>query len=705
MAVNIRFEVWTRPESGTFERKFQLKDVQTHNLQIGLSGQGSVTLPADHPRIDDILFVDLTTAGNNVGSMIRAYVEENHLFDFYASRISRNLGSSGSEVAVITGPGPGHALDTTIIYPKDYGYNPSKEPDWVYGPSNSLLSNEGFEGDVTWEDFEDNNPGGWSALSGKDLYGDDYVELVSDPATSQIEAASGSFSLRAQFGNSPSGMSRTLKVIPYSRITINYLFKEPATLGTRYVMFAEAAATYSSNSWLYSGYAFVELDNVARGAGSTDGTFQEFALDIDVGNVSSIVIGMSIVSSTAEPVGYLDYGTFGGDGLGLSPWSSHGEDFTSFVLYAPASPSTSDYVRSGEHSLLYKSDTLPVNSGRSGPRQFVFCEPLVQYNLVGWVYHESGSDEKFRIGFKRFGSSWLAGLTDITVPTHTWTRLQTNGTALQEAYEYTIRWMNRTAAPKASPQWWTDDCSMGVGEDIQTFGYIFNQLLDDAATNHAPDRTALDWLVPTFTDTLDSNGNTWPVEIATSISRGQSMSQVFQSLSSAYDYDGSIRPNDSDDSILELNLYIPLAMGVDHTVTDGNAVTKSGVVSMGPLIRIEPAATELMLEGESQFYGQASAANLTAEWGQLEAWQSVTDFTQNTLSDIAATMLSRVDSETVAVSFQNPNLIPGVHYKLGDYVILALGEDILPAAKYRVVDIVVGGGDPEPTFQVQFASE
>ena len=94
-----------------------------------------------------------------------------------------------------------------------------------------------------------------------------------------------------------------------------------------------------------------------------------------------------------------------------------------------------------------------------------------------------------------------------------------------------------------------------------------------------------------------------------------------------------------------------------------------------------------------------------AAWGEIEAYEGTDEISSVSLAPVAARMVSAEEGETIVVSFQGPNLIAGIDYDIGDIVMLIFGEDILPAAAYRVAAINFKSGDPEPTVQVQFVSE
>ena len=185
----MRFEAWTRPETGTFARRFPIRDVQDWSIERGIFGRGSITIPTD-ARLSEILLVDPTDHTNDVGSMIRAYWNDSHYYDFYANRATIDVSETGGRSATITGGGPGSVLERTIVYPKDWPE--SGELDWVWGPQNALLENPGFEDGIPDEDFEDLNLGGWSELSGTGPDNVDWEELLWDISASPSSPMGGS---------------------------------------------------------------------------------------------------------------------------------------------------------------------------------------------------------------------------------------------------------------------------------------------------------------------------------------------------------------------------------------------------------------------------------------------------------------------------------------------------------------------------------
>ena len=712
MAVDVRFEVWTRPESGTFVRKFPLRNVVDWSLQLGMFGRGSISLPSDDTHLDDIIYIDLNDRTNDAASIIRAFIGDTWLYDFYAVESATMIGDTGQRTTQITGGGIGTALDRSFVHFQDYDVNPTVQPDWVWGPTNSLLKNPGFEDGLPDEDFEDLNLGGWSELGGTTLDAGEsnatWEELLWDISASPSSPITGAYSLQIPFpGTPPAGVSKTISVIPGATVRVQYNFEEPTANGDRFLMFAAdpdagtIPTILSTNGWIYNGVAFVELDGAVRGAGASDGTTQTFDIEVTCGaHQTRLQIGcQNATTSTGTNPGYLDDGVYTGDGLGLSPWFAHREvDYQIMEL-------DSTVKRTGSSSLKFQTTSMADDEARDGPTQYVFCEVGKQYDLGAWIYQTSGLTHYFRVGMKRRGSGWTAGLTEVAVPTATWTRVSCNGVADQEAYEYTIRWVNATGGPSASPVFWVDDCWMGEGKPESTYGAIMGELLDDAGTNHAPDRTALAWLTRTFTDTKDSTvTDDWIGNVSVSLSRGQSLRRVVSLIEDKFGYEIDMHPNATDYTDIELDLFNVDSMGTDYTTTDGGAITGSGLVAVGPIIRREPLATYAVVEGDEQEWGESRNTDMEVAWGEIELYQGVDEIT-GTLNEVAARLTTGSESEIVVVKFQNPNLIPGIDYKIGDVKKLTLGSDILPTTTCRVIAIDVSSGDPEPVFQVQLATE
>ena len=693
MAV-IRFEVWTRPESGTFERKFPLKDIVNWSLGLGMFGQGKISIPSSNSeRLNDILFVDPSNHSNDKASMIRAFYGETWLYDFYAVRMPINVGEKGLRTSVVSGGGPGTALDRVYVRQFDYDRNPSVQPNWSYGGANANLSNPSFEDGVVNEGFEDQDIGSWKTLTGSDPWGDAFIDLDTDISTSTDEANTGSYSLKIPFSEAPSGISRTISVVPGERIQISYKFKEPTGSGDRYVIYADVddGTIHHTNGWIFNGFAFAELDADVRQAGGSDGTWQDFDLDVTVGSEqTSLTLGVQCAAPPAgtpnKPTGYLDDGVFTGLGLGMAPWMPHNPitvmELESVIVL---DGDWSAKVTGGDEGSIYQD----INN----------MTPNVQYTVTFMVRQDSGVAKNIQAQHTIPGNNDAFTATITSVPSGIWTEVSHTWTETQATGRVEIK--NKSGGVIT---FYVDKCSVSDGLPPAFYGKIKNDLLDDAG-NLPPDRTALLWLVRTWTDLLDSASNAWDKTVSFSINRGQPYRRIATFHGEKHGYEHSIHPNSSDISIIEYDIFNPNGLGTDFTTGDGGAITMAGVINVGPILRREPLATYGMVEGDGQYWGESTNAVLKAMWGEIETYSGSDEQLVGSLTDLADNLVTGIDSETVIITFQNPPLIPGIDYKIGDIKWLNLGEDILPAAAYRVVSIDIESGDPEPTYQVQFVSE
>lgn len=140
----MRFEAWTLPWSSSFERVIAdlpvVENTGRGSVRFNDFGEGSMALPADYSRIDDVI-------SSTTGRLIRVYDGTDIIHEWVAERVEESL--DGTIINVSGQDLLGFSFDKAVVYPYDYPDNPSNQSDWVYGGDNSL-SNPGFEdGSVT----------------------------------------------------------------------------------------------------------------------------------------------------------------------------------------------------------------------------------------------------------------------------------------------------------------------------------------------------------------------------------------------------------------------------------------------------------------------------------------------------------------------------------------------------------------------------
>ena len=686
----IRFEAWTRPQTGTFERKFPIKDVVDYDFEVGIFGRGTLVLPSDHPRLNDILYRDVDTPANDKGSLIRVFSGNTWLYDFYAKRASTTPGETGNRLTTITGPGPGYALEKTATRQYDYPLLPSVEPDWSYGFGPNLVTNPGFEDTpegATNLDAEEGTTLGWYTTGNQQT-------LVGVPERFEAKTGAGAHSGDWYFeieADAYEGAIRKLPTIEDEDYVISVWVK--AAVGVTYRVSVDnvSAATVGT---MFNNSAYV--DGVGTGAYQDVGVaFTSAASGEDVEPGTSEV-RLHITSREASGVVAFDDVTMTGLGTGTDGWKYRG-NITTFEAQ-------DTYAHSGTYSLAWKPSSGVA--GNDVPYQTVNVVAGRNLTASAWFYHTEAAAKLFRLTIRYPGvNPNTANVASVqkSVPPSTWTEIEASGVSTSATVELELRY-DETGVP--TNNLFTDDASVYLGRPEQTLGFIFGEQLDDAATNHtSSNRTALDWLVKTFSDTLDSGSTAWDQTLAMKVPRGNTLRRLTETSVDRWLYEARMRPNPADLTEYQFDLFNPGGMGTDYSITNGNAVTNSGMVSFGPTITNEPNATYAMVEGDEQYYGEALDLTMRGIWGDMEVFQSSDEMLVGTLQEVAAGLISRDVANAVSVKFQNPALTPGIDYDIGDTVMLILGEDVLPAAAYRVYSIVVKSGDPEPTFQVQFGQE
>ena len=687
----VRFEIWTRPDTGTFTRKFPLVDVVDYTLKLGMFGSGTLIVPRDLTRLDDILFVDPANHANDVGSLIRAYVGESHLFDFYASRMAIEYGDLGKRTAKITGGALGSALERTRLRQFDWATGSEATiitPDWEYGVGSNLLQNPGLEDGIPSFTFEDGIMYGFT--DNKDAAG--YVALVNGPETTEDEAEAGTWSMTFDAPTTvhQSGViSESISCLPGGNITVDskFLSNTSSKRFTAYITVEDGFVDSSTNGDVRNGKVYVELDSAAQGAGQTDGTWQDFSLAVAMGTEqTSFRIGFDADDPGSAPIAFVDSVVFAGDGLGTDPWIA----FSPSLGYTAFQVSTQ--FLTGAHSLLWQGNDDTIDS--NGPFQIVSGLVVGAAHTLGFfVKHDAGADRTFRAVFKFPDAGWQVSQQTV-VPTGVWTEVKVHNPSVASA----TMWMSlRKSDTTAGVDVRFDDAYLTKGNDTATVGAILVDMLDDAATDHSGDnRTALAWLTIDFTTTQGSDAVNWDTDVSLRFKRGSTYRKIIEQLITlGYEFD--MRPDPADDTDLRLEAYNPNALGTDQTTGDGGAII-DGFIAAGPLIRREPAATYVMVEGESLQWADSRNTTLETPWGEIETYIGSKDQLVTGLPTQATTELAAIDQQELRFTLQSPTLVPGVDYRIGDIVRVTPG--VIATAKYRVMGITVKGDEPEPKYQI-----
>jgi hypothetical protein len=137
--VGLRFEAWTLPWSGSFDRVIADIPVPvgqaSGTLKLNDFAAGVLAVPVDYPRLDELVT-------DTAGRLIRVYDGSTLIHEYMAERVDFNLSETG--LATISGADIGSAFDRAVIYPYDYEGSPADFPNHVWGGP-QILDNLGFE--------------------------------------------------------------------------------------------------------------------------------------------------------------------------------------------------------------------------------------------------------------------------------------------------------------------------------------------------------------------------------------------------------------------------------------------------------------------------------------------------------------------------------------------------------------------------------
>lgn len=690
----IRYEVWTRPESASFELKFPLREVVDSSFTMEMFGNATIEIPLTLDRIDDIIFIDQSDRSNDEASMIRAFVGEASLYDFYVEKMELNFTDLGQRTATIFGEARGTALDRVRMRQFDWPASPSIQPDWSWGLDSIVSPNAGMEespDSLQNPGAEDGTTEGWIAGLTGGLQPDSHEpdQFLVD----QVDPASGTwgFVVTADLG---AGVYQEIPVVGGSWEVPD----EADVDGKIYTITAEIAAASgdivdmvltnahsASTGTFINGTAFVQI--VGNDAYQTATVVFE-AQDSGASEIRFVS------QDTGGPITFrFDDVTAEGYGIGVDDWEPFG-DITVFQASAII-------ARTGTYSLAWFPNSGIL--GNDKPGLDINTTPGQEITASFWVYHTEAAAKDFRLVLVIPGvDPNVSNVASVpkSVPSVTWTQIVGTGTAVTSVTRLEVRY-DETGVPVSNLH--VDDAEVTVGQPPRLLGKILNDVFDDAATDHSGDnRTALAWLTRTWTDTLDSAGNAWDEELNVTIRRGityREVVEIFERMGYQFSFD--VNPADASD--IRMNAYNPDGMGTDHSTGDGPAIlSRPGILSAGPFARREPFATYFMVEGENFEWNEYRDTTLETAWGEIEGYIGDQDLPSGVLLKTATEQVTADVSESIIVSFAGHTLTPGIDYVEGDTIRLTLGDIYLPSETFKVAAISVQDSEIEPHYQVEF---
>ena len=702
-------EAWSLPETTPFERKIAYipaVEVSMTDEQSGL-GNGTLTIPTGYARLDEI---------TDDATLLRAYRDGTWEFDFYASRLSYKDDDPDSGTAYITGRGIGDALNDASLFPYRYptvdpktGLDP--QPDWIFGAGDDLdqginqgfiggFYNGGFEEAASLANlgFEDGNLSQWGTTGGLGgLFRTASAEVL------DTGAYEGTYLAEVNPTAAWSGMWRQFPCFPGKTYTITMRVKEATANGERYVVGCDLEGAMShTNAFRFAGVAFAELDNAAKGAGASDGTWQDMTLTVVAGSGQTTFNVYALyfdTGSDGDPF-QIDALTVSGDSIGTDPWQ----------IYARVSELTTDATtkRSGTRSLKFTAEaggTIANKGIQTG------ATPVTPYSTVtfsGWVYQNSGSAKDITFVIKNVDGPWINSNGGANVPSGTWTRVSVSALIeAQSQVQLSIR-----SAETTSETWYIDDLAFATGLDIKTPGDIWQTLLDDASTFHSGDArgTTLDWLnYSSFSITQDSNGDAWDVgEVSIRLDVGMSYGAIMQEFMDAFGIEWEIVWDDVNTEY-DLHIYNSGGMGTDYSSSDTPAiVTGAGIERGSPIIKEIPRASSVLAQGVDGLFGEAQSASAITERGKREIYVSNRDLlTSNEVDELASTALTNNSALTltpkVTITERDDGSTPYADFRKGD-TLNATFASVAKAAQrvHSITTSFSGTNDGRARYEVDF---
>lgn len=707
----LRFEAWTLPELPGFARKFPIKDTVDHEVRIGARGRGSLVLPSEHPRIAEILTINPADHSQDVGSLIRAYDGEDLVTEFYAMRTEEAFNDAKRLVKITGDDISQRALAKLRVRQYDYNVSPSVDRDWQYGGDNKHLRNESFEdvsSGVVNGDAETGDTKGWRAITGADTNKLQTNVVPDGFEASTEEVFEGTHSFKIDPTLRHGGIQQSVDVLPGARVQVHAKLKEPTASGKRYTLLTRPDdgsilhTPASQGSFKWNGDYLVELDGTPQNpahnglpGGASDGSWQDLTIDLRVGSDQEkmvIAVQYDQHDGSGGPIFFVDNIHMTGVGVGVAPWKEVG-NLRTFTV-------DQTHTYDGENAALVRA--LNSQAGVNGIRQEIEnLTPGRTYTSGVWLYQETGANRDFRLIHKLPAGSWT-GSTLITVPSGVWTEVTL--TSLIDSDE--IWWDLRIDGSYTPFDFWVDKAFMAEGLAAATYGRMSNDLMDDAGVDHVLiGRTAGNWLIRTYGDLLDSNGDPWDDTRAAKLKRGQTYRRFHDFMAKSWGYEQRVRTNPANELEHFLDLYNPEGMGTVLDQEGDPAILRPSAT--GPLVRREPGGSYAMAEGDEGAWGEATDADVQTAWGPSEEYAGTHERLEGSLIEVAEEHIKQGVSkaEGLKITLEDPAAIPGVAYGIGDTVTVVLGEATWPKLGYRVAAITIKHVGPgRDKYQVDVGS-
>ena len=655
-------EAWTLPHVTPFQRKIAylpfLAGSQFSDEYDKSRAHGSIILPADYERINEVMYVDENNPANDKASLIRIYrtgVTQSGVpvpvFEFYTEDRDDQITNTATGTTTISGreitPA---ALGRITLLPYDFPHPQTFDPDWVYGGDN-VLQDPGFE-----ESFVTNE------ITSIYIFG----------------ATGGSWSVTVD--------ANTTAPIPY-----------PTTRGA-----LQGAIEALGN------VTEVRID----GEGTPALPFHiEF---VDPGEVNLLVTASGASLTGPGPV--LLYGEFQAGGA-LRPihWEKsrnpvtnqlHGE-FDLFRI-------VTTFPDGGVYCLLMDGRAPLSIYEFPGVQQIPRVEPG-RVHRASIRFRPDSATDVWRLVIRDpldgvtpiaastpfIGLAGLAGqYNTVTIPPF---KIPDNWSEVIYRFAY--------VGGGDPSQVRVDTALLALGQPASTVGFIWLELLDDVRLDHLVERPLhLAWLDPTFTDLLDTDLVAWSEFLAVTLAMDTPYNELADNFFNRWGYEHRIRWNQSD-LRYKFGVFRPGGLGVNYEGTGHPAITVGSNVLGGPMVMRAPRGSFTIAHGDDGSIITSRETSLETAWGPSEVAIGGTGVSSASVQSLVdnfkiATLASRFGSSIRMSDAENQQVVPIRDFKVGDLLTVNLGSRAVKRSRrVRSITVLFGERGRVASIDVQTSTE
>lgn len=414
------------------------------------------------------------------------------------------------------------------------------------------------------------------------------------------------------------------------------------------------------------------------------------------GDVALLTVGTNGTNGSFS----LDEITPGGS-LSPRPWhqSYHPVTGVQHGTYQTFAIDTTTVFPGDTYSLKLDADSLPFPTDYSGAQVIENVVGGRSYNAKIPVLSE-GIAQTVRLVIRDMQENFIAASPDVLVPADTWTWLEVpNPFVLGDNIEELIYRVGIIENTNANPVYIAvEQAQMIPGYYAAPVGAI---MLDQIQALQL--EGDLDWVTPTWTDTLDSDGNAWDQDRQWKITRKQSMLQVLE-YAIKWGYRFSFYYDDGSGEF-RWDLFNP---GAGPVVSGVSLKARESVGGGDNPIRF-PKASLFDAEGAFGEWAEYEDTTLSTAWGRIHGHlRDDRGLDQAGLLDLATEQVeaAKRGADAASLTFQNPEKLPLDAYQLGDQV--EFDSSPLGTKRVRVVTMVnvsKGPGEASPKYTVHGDTE